>query len=78
MTFKMLDIQISAGQQFIKIPESLHIEDDRVYVRKLGNALFIIPFHNPWQSLFDSLELFSGDFMDDRAQPEQQKRESFD
>lgn len=75
MSFKMLDIDITSGQQFIRIPESHHIEDTKVYVRKLGNALFIIPFHKPWQSLIESLGLFSEDFMQDRAQPEQQERD---
>jgi antitoxin VapB len=34
------------------------------------------PYHDAWQSLFESLDQFSDDFMDDREQPDQQQRES--
>jgi hypothetical protein len=33
------------------------------------------PHHEPWLSLYDSLEMFSDDFMEDREQPSQQDRE---
>ena len=36
-----------------------------------------MPFNNPWQTFFDSLDKFSDDFMRERNQPEQ-KRELFD
>ena len=49
---------------------------ERVYIKRVGNAVVLIPFHEPWQSLFDSLELFSDDFMAQREQPEQQEREA--
>lgn len=79
MTFEAIDIQQTNGVQTIRIPEQMKIADDKVYVRKLGNTLFVIPFHNPWQSLFDSLDKFTPDFMEDRDQPtDHQERESFD
>jgi antitoxin VapB len=57
----------------------MQIADDKMYVRKLGNTLFVIPFHNPWQPLFDSLDKFSPDFIEDRDQPVvSEERESFD
>ena len=78
MPFETIDIQNISGEQVIKIPGNFKIDDDKVYLKKLGNTLYLIPFHNPWQSMIDSLEGFSKDFMDDRGQPGQQTRESFE
>ena len=78
MTFEAIDIQDISGSQSVRIPDNFKIDDNRVYLKKVGNALYIIPFHNPWQDLMDSVDEFSEDFMKERAQPEEQIRESFD
>lgn len=78
MGVETIDIKNNKGSQAIRIPKKMRIDDDKVYLRKVGNALYIIPFHNPWQNLIDSTESFTTDFMDERNQPDQQQRESFD
>jgi antitoxin VapB len=42
----------------------------------MGNAVILIPEHDSWQTMIDSLALFSDDFMDDRIQPPMDERES--
>lgn len=71
MVFTQIDIKEKegAGQQSIPIPSDFKIDDNMVYFKKVGNALFVIPFHNPWQSLVDSVEEFTADFMNEREQP---------
>lgn len=64
MAFEMIDIQNKKGIQTIKIPEKMKLNDDKAYLKKVGNALYIIPFHNPWQNLIESIESFTPDFMD--------------
>jgi len=61
--------------QVVKLPEEFSFNDDKVYVNKVGNALVLIPYHDPWRPLFDSLNKFSDDFMENREQPEEQVRE---
>jgi len=78
MPFKEINIQEISGSQMIEIPDSFKINDDKVYLKKVGETLFIIPFHNPWQSMMDSVDQFSEDFMDDRQQNTQQFRDTFD
>ena len=78
MKFETIDIQNKEGGQAIEIPESFKIDDSKVYIKKRGNCLYIIPYHQPWQSLLDSLQQFSPDFMEERNQPLPQNRESFD
>ncbi len=78
MKIEAVDIQNISGQQAIHLPNELRINDDKVYLKKMGNVIYIIPYHNPWQNFYDSLSGFSTDFMDDRKQNLQQFRESFD
>lgn len=76
MAFETIPVQNEAGSQAIRIPESHKINDDKVYIKRVGNALYLIPFHNPWRNLFESLDKFTPDFLDDRSQPGEQKREA--
>jgi antitoxin VapB len=78
MSIETIKIEDISGEQVLKIPRSLKIDDDKVYLKKVGNLLYVIPFHNPWQSIIESLSEFSEDFMVERNQPENQIRESLD
>jgi len=78
MGVEAIKIQNLEGSQAINIPNDLKINDDKVYIKKVGNVLYLIPFHNPWQNLMDSLDEFTQDFMEDRNQSSSQTRESFD
>ncbi len=78
MAFETVDIQNELGTQAIRIPENYKIDDNKVYVKRVGNALYLIPFHNPWQNLFESLDKFSPDFMEERSQSDNQAREALD
>lgn len=78
MKIEAVDIKTESGVQSIPLPDGLRINDDKVYVKKMGNVIYLIPYHNPWQSFYDSLSEFSADFMTDRNQPLSQTRELFD
>ncbi len=77
MGFETIKIKNRKWGQAIRIPRKMKIDDDIVYLRKMGNALYIIPFHDPWRSLIESIENFTSDFMEDRQQPANQKRDTF-
>ena len=78
MTLITIDIKDTLGIQSIPIPDVLKIDDDKVYLKKIGNTIQIIPFHNPWQNMLDSLQEFTTDFMSERNQQNLQNRESFE
>ena len=78
MKVETVDIQNNSGIQAIQIPEAFKINDSKVYLKKTGNVIYIIPYHNPWQNFFDSLTEFTPDFMEERNEPSPQTRESFD
>ena len=48
----------------------------KVYVKKVGNAVVLLPVERPWETLFESLGEFSRDFMEEREQPPMQTREN--
>ncbi len=61
--------------QAVRLPKEFRFDGTQVFIKKLGNAVVLLPYQNSWQALFDSLEQFSDDFMVSREQPEQQIRE---
>ncbi len=66
MKFETITINNGKDGQAIKIPKEMEIKDDKVYIKKIGNSLQIIPFHHAWQNLIESLDNFTLDFMDSR------------
>ncbi|HEY2146554.1 MAG TPA: hypothetical protein VGH32_01370 [Pirellulales bacterium] len=66
-----------ADGQIVHLPADVHIEGEEVFVKQVGKTVVLMPKQeNPWQSLLEGLDKFSDDYMDDRAQPEQQLRET--
>jgi len=61
--------------QAVRLPKEFRFEGTQVFIKRVGNAVLLLPEQNSWQGLFDSLSLFSDDFMEVREQPEQQDRE---
>ena len=78
MAFETVDIKSDEGVQEIKISGQMKIDDDKAYLKKVGNVLYIIPFHDPYQNMIESLEIFTPDFMETRNQPGNQQREPLD
>jgi antitoxin VapB len=63
--------------QAVRLPKEFRFEDDHVFVKRSGNAVVLIPTKNSWDTLIQSLDKFSDDFMAERKQPKMQKREDF-
>jgi len=61
--------------QAVRLPKEFRFKGDRVYLKRMGNAVILLPYGAPWQSLVDSLPLFSNDFMQERTQPPALERE---
>lgn len=61
--------------QAVRLPKEFRFEGDEVIIKRSGNAVILLPANHSWDVLLNSLDKFSGDFMDDRAQPVPQERE---
>lgn len=62
--------------QAVRLPKEFRFAGDEVFIKKSGSAVVLIPRVNSWGALIDSLDKFSADFMTERDQPAQQKRET--
>ena len=63
--------------QAVRLPKEFRFDGDRVYVKRVGNAVVLLPYDDSWDGLFESLGQFSEDFMDGRDQPvREEERES--
>jgi len=63
--------------QAVRLPKEFRLPGNKVYIKRMGNAVVLIPYQESWQPLFDSLDQFSDDFLDERDQPQTQIREEF-
>jgi antitoxin VapB len=61
--------------QAVRLPKEFRMPGHEVYVKKVGNAVVLLPTGDPWDAFESSLGQFPDDFLDERAQPELQRRE---
>jgi len=62
--------------QAVRLPKDFRFDGDEVFVHKVGNAVVLLPVRHSWDTLFQSLDKFSEDFMQDgRQQPLPQERD---
>ncbi|MBA3611047.1 MAG: type II toxin-antitoxin system VapB family antitoxin [Rubrobacteraceae bacterium] len=58
--------------QAVRLPKEFRFEGNEVFVKRVGNAVVLLPEEDSWRVLYDSLESFSEDFMERRDQPPHQ------
>lgn len=58
----------SGNSQAIRLPKKYRISGDEVFIKKVGDVLLILPQNSAWNSMVESLKIFSDDFMDSRVQ----------
>ncbi len=61
--------------QAIRLPKEFRFSGDDVFINKIGKIVLLIPKDDPWSVLANSLDQFSDDFMEERSQPPQDRRE---
>ena len=65
----------SGNSQAVRLPREYRFAEDRVFIKRLGSVVILLPFGDPWHSLLEGLDLFSADFMETRSQGETETRE---
>ncbi len=78
---KTAKLFMNGRSQAVRLPKGFRFEGGEVFVKKVGNAVLLLPHRHSWEALYESLEAFSEDFMEKRGQPtgEQARTEaSFD
>jgi antitoxin VapB len=60
--------------QAVRLPKEFRFAEDEVYIKKIGNVVLLLPKRDSWDAFVSSLDKFSADFLDERAQPAAQRR----
>ena len=69
----------NGDSQAVRLPKEFRFEGTEVLIKRVGEAVVLLPKAKSWDSLIGSLGKFSADFMTERNQPpQQQEREFFD
>jgi antitoxin VapB len=65
--------------QAVRLPKEFRFSGDEVFIKRVGNAVVLLPKARSWDTLLESLGKFPSDFMTNREQPtEADRRESLD
>ena len=65
--------------QAVRLPKEFRFSGDEVFIKRVGNAVVLLPKARSWDTLLESLQKFPPDFMTNREQPaEADHRESFE
>jgi antitoxin VapB len=64
----------SGNSQAIRLPKEYRLPGKKVYLKRMGRAIVVLPEDSTWQPLIESLSEFDPDFMAERDQPPQQHR----
>lgn len=64
----------SGRSQAVRLPKKFRFEGEEVYVKRVGEAVVLLPREDSWRTLYESLGAFSEDFMAAREQPSEQER----
>jgi antitoxin VapB len=67
----------SGNSQAIRLPKAYRLPGKKVYLKRMGNGILVLPADSAWASMIESLSKFDKDFMADRNQPPQQHRPEF-
>ena len=66
--------------QAVRLPKEYRFENqDEVFIKKVEDGVLLMPKNDKsvWEHLFERLDEFSNDFMDQREQPIQKREELF-
>lgn len=66
---------MSGNSQAVRLPKEYRFGGDEVVIRRLANAVVLLPKDEPWQVMFDAVREFPEDFVITREQPPVQERE---
>ena len=66
---------MSGRSQAVRLPKAYRFDGDEVLIKRVGDAVVLLPRTRSWDTLFQSLEQFEPGFKLERKQPKaQQKR----
>jgi antitoxin VapB len=71
-------IFMSGNSQAVRLPKNYRFSGEEVVIKRLGNAIVLLPKEAPWQVMFDAIREFPEDLNIERDQLPLQERDLFD
>ncbi|HTL74748.1 MAG TPA: type II toxin-antitoxin system VapB family antitoxin [Casimicrobiaceae bacterium] len=62
-------IFMSGRSQAVRLPKQYRFEGDEVLIKRVGEAVVLLPRTRSWDTLFDSLDAFDPELKLEREQP---------
>lgn len=59
---------MSGNSQAVHLPSCYHFSGDEVVIKRLGNAVVLLPKEDPWQVMFDAIQEFPESLQIEREQ----------
>lgn len=72
---KEAKIFMNGQSQAVRLPKEFRFSEKSVFIKRVGDAVVLLPRHTTWSALFEALENFSDDYMDTRDQGTLEERE---
>jgi antitoxin VapB len=71
----MAKLFMNGRSQAVRLPKAYRFRGDRVYVKKLGKGVLLMPEEESWDTLIQGISQFTEDYMSERDQGTQENRE---
>ena len=65
---KVAKIFENGRSQAVRLPKEYRFQSNEVNVNKVGDIIMLIPKKSKWNSMIESLDMFTDDFMIERNQ----------
>jgi len=59
----------NGDSQAVRLPKEFRFEGTEVLIKRVGNAVVLLPRTKSWDTLVDSLAKFPSDYLESREQP---------
>jgi antitoxin VapB len=68
----------NGNSQAVRLPKEFQFRGDKVYIKRAGRNIILIPKDEPWEMFERSLDEFTDDYMEgQRLQPSLEDREEW-
>jgi antitoxin VapB len=61
---------LSGQNQAVRLPKEYRFNGDEVYIKKVGNTVFLYPKDQAWETFLAGVDGFTDDFMPDGRMPQ--------
>lgn len=68
---------MNGNSQAVRLPKEFRLEGDEVVIKKVGDAIMLMPKRYSYTALKASLDQFDADFEIERNQPTEQQTRDF-